>query len=51
MASTFLKTALFLAVMEGRHIAYDLGGKMAVVIMTTTMGALVGAWSARHKLW
>lgn len=41
---TFAKYALVLAVLEGRHLAHDYGGRWAVTVMTTVMGALVGLW-------
>ena len=43
---TFVKTALALTLLEGRHIAYDWGGKTAVIIFTVIMGAATGLWFA-----
>lgn len=36
--------AFFIAMLEGRHLAYDWGGKTAVVLLTTLMGAISGLW-------
>jgi hypothetical protein len=36
--------AIFLAMLEGRHIAYDLGGRLAVIVFTTIAGAGLGLW-------
>jgi hypothetical protein len=44
---TWLTFALFLAMLEGRHIAYDLGGRLATVVFTTIAGAGLGWWYAR----
>lgn len=41
---TFAKYALVLTILEGRHLAYDFGGRWAVTAMTTVMGALTGLW-------
>jgi hypothetical protein len=38
--------ALFLAMLEGRHIAYDLGGRLATIAFTTLFGAALGLWYA-----
>jgi hypothetical protein len=43
---TFIKAALALTLLEGRHIAYDWGGKTAVTIFTVIMGAATGLWFA-----
>lgn len=45
-ALTFFRYAFMLAVLEGRHLAYDWGGKTAVALLTTSMGAVAGAWFA-----
>jgi hypothetical protein len=42
----WLTFALFLAMLEGRHIAYDLGGRLATIAFTTLAGAGVGLWYA-----
>lgn len=47
--STFLKYSLLLAVLEGRHLAYDLGGRWATMAMTGATGALAGLWFALEK--
>ena len=39
---TFVKAALVLLLLEGRHLAFDWGGKTAVTIFTTLMGAVSG---------
>ncbi len=36
--------AFFIAMLEGRHLAYDWGGKTAVILLTTLMGAISGLW-------
>lgn len=41
-AFTWGKFALVLAIFEGRHLAHDFGGRMAVTLMTTALGALTG---------
>lgn len=41
---TFARYGLLLTILEGRHLAYDFGGRWAVTAMTTMMGALVGFW-------
>ncbi len=46
---TFIKYGLLLAVLEGRHIIYDLGGRWATVALTGLMGALAGVWFAYDK--
>ncbi len=43
---TFVKVALALTVLEGRHLAYDWGGKTAVTVFTVIMGAATGLWFA-----
>ena len=43
---TFIKAALALTLLEGRHIAYDWGGKTTVTIFTVIMGAATGLWFA-----
>ena len=45
-ASTFVKVALALTLLEGRHLVYDWGGKTAVTIFTVIMGAAAGLWFA-----
>ena len=45
-AITFVKAALALTLLEGRHLAYDWGGKTAVTIFTVIMGAATGLWFA-----
>ena len=45
-AITFIKAALALTLLEGRHLAYDWGGKTAVTIFTVIMGAATGLWFA-----
>jgi len=47
--ATWVKYALLLAALEGRHWAYVMGGKAAVVVLTTLAGALMGAWLAYEK--
>lgn len=46
LAGHFLKYTLLLAVLELRHPVYDWGGRTAVSVMTTLMGALGGLWLA-----
>lgn len=48
-AFTWTKYAILLATLEGRHLAHDLGGKVAVVVLTTLVGALMGAWLAYER--
>lgn len=52
-AMTFVKAALALSLLEGRHLAFNWGGKTAVIIFTTLMGAITGLWFAysqqRHE--
>ena len=45
-AITFVKAALALTLLEGRHLAYDWGGKTAVIFFTVIMGAATGLWFA-----
>ena len=45
-AITFIKAALALTLLEGRHLAYDWGGKTAVIFFTVIMGAATGLWFA-----
>ena len=40
--STFLKAFIFLVLLEIRHPIYDAGGKVAVTLFMTLMGALAG---------
>ena len=44
---TWMTFALFLAMLEGRHFAYDLGGRLAVTLFTTISGAGLGLWYAK----
>jgi len=48
--STFLKTFIFLVLLELRHPIYDSGGKVAVAIFMTLMGALAGLGYAYEKI-
>lgn len=43
---TFVQYAIVLTFLEARHFAYDFGGRFAVIIMTTILGALSGLWMA-----
>jgi drug/metabolite transporter (DMT)-like permease len=45
-AITFVKAALALTLLEGRHLAFDWGGKTAVILFTVIMGAATGLWFA-----
>jgi uncharacterized membrane protein len=45
-AISFVKAALALTLLEGRHLAYDWGGKPAVTLFTAIMGAATGLWFA-----
>jgi hypothetical protein len=45
-AITFVKAALALTLLEGRHVAFDWGGKTAVIVFTVIMGAATGLWFA-----
>ena len=47
-----LQYFLILAALEGRHYAYDLGGRVATSILMTCMGAVTGAliyWKSHGK--
>jgi hypothetical protein len=44
--SIFIKTAFLLLVLDARHVAYAIGGKVAVTIYTTVAGGLAGLWFA-----
>ena len=46
-ASTFIKYACVLLVLEFRHPIHDMGGRLAVTAMTTIMGVIAGWWYAR----
>lgn len=46
LGSNFLKYALLLLVLDARHPVYDWGGRTAVSVMTTLVGALGGLWLA-----
>ena len=48
--STFIKFALVLALLEGRHYAYELGGKWLVTLFTTLLGAGAGWWLAQSDV-
>lgn len=48
--STFLKTFLFLILLELRHPIYDAGGKTAVALFMTVMGALAGLGYAYEQI-
>jgi hypothetical protein len=41
---TFIRYVLILTVLEGRHLAYDFGGRLAATAFTILMGALAGLW-------
>lgn len=47
--TTFIKFALVLALLEGRHYVHDLGGRWLVTIFTTLMGAIAGWWFAQSE--
>jgi len=47
---TFLKATLFLVLLELRHPIYDYGGKVAVTIFMTLMGALAGFGYAYEEI-
>ena len=49
-ATSFVKAALALAMLEGRHLAHDWGGKTAVTIFTVIMGAAAGLWFAYAQI-
>ena len=36
--------ALFLAMLEGRHLAYDWGGRSATALFAMVVGAVTGLW-------
>ncbi len=44
--ATFVQYAFVLSILEARHFAFDFGGRFAVVVMTTIMGAIAGVWMA-----
>ncbi|NOZ51294.1 MAG: hypothetical protein GXP37_14820 [Chloroflexi bacterium] len=44
---SFVKFGFVLAALEGRHLAYDVGGRLAVIVMTTFLGVVAGVWTAR----
>lgn len=44
LAVAFVQYGLALLVLEGRHLAYDWGGRSATIVMTTLLGAVAGAW-------
>jgi hypothetical protein len=46
---TFIKAALALTLLEGRHLAFDWGGKTAVIVFTIIMGAAAGLWYANDQ--
>lgn len=48
--TTFIKLALILALLEGRHYIYDLGGKWLVTDFTTLLGAGAGWWLAQSDV-
>ena len=48
--TTFIKFALILALLEGRHYVYDLGGKWLVAAFTTLLGAGAGWWLAQKDV-
>lgn len=43
-AVSWAQYTFFLSMLEGRHLAYAWGGKTAVILMTTLMGAISGWW-------
>lgn len=49
VVTIFLRTALGIALLELRHVAYDFGGRSAVIILTVIGGALIGYWLARQE--
>ena len=49
-ALTFLKAGLFLILLELRHPVYGYGGKTAVTIFMTIMGALAGFGYAYEQI-
>lgn len=48
--TTFVKFGLVLALLEGRHYIYDLGGKWLVTVFTTLLGACAGWWLAQGDI-
>ena len=46
---TFISYALFLFILEGRHLAYDAGGRILTVLFTTISGAVTGAVFAYNQ--
>jgi drug/metabolite transporter (DMT)-like permease len=44
--TTTIKAAIVLLLLEGRHLAFDMGGKFAVILFTGIMGAVTGLWFA-----
>ena len=48
--STFVKTLIFLVLLELRHPLFDWGGKLAVTLFMTAMGALAGLGYAYEKI-
>ena len=49
----FLQYLLILAVLEGRHLAWEMGGRTATTILTTLMGMVTGAlvfWKSNGKV-
>jgi hypothetical protein len=48
--STFLKTFIFLILLELRHPIYDAGGRVAVTLFMTLMGALAGLGYAYEQI-
>lgn len=49
LLSTYLKSVILLAVFEGRHLAYDWGGRVATTFFTTLSGGLYGLWLALEQ--
>lgn len=47
---TFLKATLFLVLLELRHPVYDYGGRVAVTVFMSLMGALAGLWYAYEEI-
>ena len=48
--SSFVKACLFLILLELRHPINDAGGRVAVTIFMTLMGALAGLWYAYDQI-
>ena len=46
---SFLQFTLFLLVLEGRHLAHDIGGRLLTVVFTTITGALTGVLFAYNQ--